>query len=118
MYRLLLFAVCCVAACSGPSRLQAVPTALTDQAMAIGVSNARFWGDTDGPAMLQEGMLARSRESDPRSAASFLALSGGSDNGAFGAGVLVGWTELGTRPFSASAHYPRATGTPPILRRC
>ncbi len=27
-----------------------------------------------------------------------LALSGGSDYGAFGAGVLVGWTETGTRP--------------------
>jgi hypothetical protein len=37
----------------GPSRLQAVPSALTDQATAIGVANARFWADTDGPAMLQ-----------------------------------------------------------------
>lgn len=29
---------------------------------------------------------------------SFLALSGGGANGAFGAGVLCGWTEAGTRP--------------------
>ncbi len=29
---------------------------------------------------------------------SILALSGGGANGAFGAGVLVGWTESGTRP--------------------
>jgi hypothetical protein len=29
---------------------------------------------------------------------SFLALSGGGANGAFGAGVLCGWTETGTRP--------------------
>ena len=28
----------------------------------------------------------------------FLALSGGGSNGAFGAGVLCGWTKLGTRP--------------------
>ena len=28
----------------------------------------------------------------------FLALSGGADDGAFGAGVLVGWTETGQRP--------------------
>ncbi len=27
-----------------------------------------------------------------------LALSGGSDNGAFGAGLLNAWTEMGTRP--------------------
>jgi hypothetical protein len=30
--------------------------------------------------------------------ASFLAISGGGDDGAFGAGLLVGWTEAGTRP--------------------
>ena len=30
--------------------------------------------------------------------ANLLALSGGSDDGAFGAGLLVGWTEAGTRP--------------------
>jgi predicted acylesterase/phospholipase RssA len=28
----------------------------------------------------------------------FLAVSGGGDNGAFGAGLLVGWTEAGDRP--------------------
>jgi predicted acylesterase/phospholipase RssA len=28
----------------------------------------------------------------------FLALSGGGDNGAFAAGLLVGWSESGTRP--------------------
>jgi hypothetical protein len=50
------------------------------------------------PAMLQEAILARSRESSSQSAANYLALSGGSDNGAFGAGVLGGWTILGTRP--------------------
>jgi len=48
--------------------------------------------------MLQEAILARSRESSSQSAANYLALSGGSDNGAFGAGVLGGWTILGTRP--------------------
>ncbi len=28
----------------------------------------------------------------------FLAISGGGDNGAFGSGLLNGWTALGTRP--------------------
>lgn len=98
MYRLILLLICCVTACSGPSRLSAVPQSLTNQVTVLGIPNARFWADTDGPAMLQEGLQARSRESDPRSAASYLALSGGSDNGAFGAGILVGWTELGARP--------------------
>src|SRR5690349_7850215 len=98
MYRLALLIVCCLAACNGPSRLSAVPQTLTDQTTVLGIANARFWADTDGPAMVQEALRARSRESDPQSAANFLALSGGSDNGAFGAGVLVGWTEKGDRP--------------------
>jgi Patatin-like phospholipase len=89
-----LLMVCCwMAACSGPSRLSAVPATLTDQVTVLGIPHARFWADTDGPAMLQEAIRARSRESGPQSAASYLALSGGSDNGAFGAGVLTGWTE-------------------------
>jgi hypothetical protein len=98
MCRLVLLLVFCATACAGPSRLPAVPAELTDQAEALGIPNARFWADTDGPAMLQEAVQARSREHNPQSEASYLALSGGSDNGAFGAGVLVGWTELGTRP--------------------
>lgn len=98
MCRFVLILVFCATACAGPSRLPAVPAALTDQATVLGIPNARFWADTDGPAMLQEATQARSRESNPQSDASYLALSGGSDNGAFGAGVIVGWTELGTRP--------------------
>jgi hypothetical protein len=35
---------------------------------------------------------------DPLPPANFLAISGGSDDGAFGAGLLVGWSEAGTRP--------------------
>jgi patatin-like phospholipase len=98
MYRFVLVVLSCLAGCSSPSRLPAVPSTLTDQTTVLGVPNARFWADTGGPAMLQEAIQAMSRESDPRSAVSYLALSGGSDNGAFGAGILTGWTELGTRP--------------------
>ncbi len=36
--------------------------------------------------------------SGPRPVASFLALSGGGDDGAFGAGLLIGWTASGQRP--------------------
>ena len=58
--------------------------------------------------MVQEALRAieRERAASPAAAghedtlppANFLALSGGSDDGAFGAGLLVGWTEAGTRP--------------------
>jgi hypothetical protein len=71
---------------------------VADRATVLGLSNARFWANTDGPAMLQEAMRAWEREGDPNAPASYLALSGRSDNGAFGAGVLTGWSERGDRP--------------------
>ena len=85
-------------ACSNPTRLSAVPGELTNSATVSGIPNARFWADTDGPAMLREAQQARAREDNPDAPASYLALSGGSDNGAFGAGVLVAWSEVGDRP--------------------
>ena len=93
--------------CSGLERTQAVPASLTEKATVLGIPNARFWPDTDGPAMLAEVERAREREraaraaaglTDPLPAANFLAVSGGSDNGAFAAGLLVGWSGNGTRP--------------------
>ncbi len=97
-----------VIGCAGPERLSAVPPSLTDDATVLGIPNARFWADTDGPAMVREAMAALARERAARpggsdattgmSAANFLAISGGSDNGAFGAGLLVGWSASGTRP--------------------
>lgn len=53
-------------------------------------------GDTDRVEALAEQIGTRLwAASEGRS---ILALSGGGANGAFGAGVLVGWTESGTRP--------------------
>ena len=60
--------------------------------------------------MIQEGMRSLDREMATLRAegknptrtklppAYYLAVSGGGDNGAFGAGLLNGWTETGTRP--------------------
>jgi len=91
------------AGCAGPTRLAAVPTEATQRAQPLGIPNARFWADTDGPAMVREAQAALAREraanlSSGLAPASYLGLSGGSDNGAFGAGLLVGWSEAGTRP--------------------
>ena len=103
-----LLALVALAACAGPVRQPGVPLALTEQATVLGIPNARFWADTQGPQMVEVGNQALAREraanNSPAgaaarlSAANYLALSGGSDNGAFGAGLLVGWTESGTRP--------------------
>ena len=67
----------------------------------------RLWGDelpTDVEQMREGQRVALGRAyveqgSPPEGLdVHFLALSGGSSNGAFGAGLLVGWTESGTRP--------------------
>jgi hypothetical protein len=88
-------------------RRDAVPQTLTERAVVLGISNARFWADTQGAELAEEALraLAREREylalTQSRGAlppANFLVVSGGSDNGAFGAGLLVGWTEAGNRP--------------------
>src|SRR3954468_17905983 len=86
-------------ACSVPPRLPPVPAEETEQVSVVpGVPNARFWADTQVPAMVQEARRALGGEraelglsaEDPLPRVDFLALSGGSDDGAFGAGLLIG----------------------------
>ena len=72
------------------------------------VPNAREWGDEARPEQvvvarrrLRERQIDRWRAlgSPPEGLTlSLLALSGGGPDGAFGAGLLTGWTETGTRP--------------------
>lgn len=93
-------------ACATPVRHAGVPVALTERATVLGgVPNARYFADTQVPEMAQEayGALARERAQLSPAAgrlppANFLAVSGGGDNGAFGAGLIVAWTERGDRP--------------------
>jgi hypothetical protein len=96
-----------IVGCAALERQPAVPSNLTEQATVLGIPNARFWPDTQGPALIQEANAARARErsrddaagtNGPLPPANFLAVSGGSDNGAFAAGLLVGWSDSGTRP--------------------
>ena len=102
-----------VAGCSVPERGPAVPQADTTRALPLGIPNARFFADGDPKPMIEEGMRALDREEAALRAAgaarpgqagvrlppvSYLAVSGGGDNGAFGAGLMNGWTETGTRP--------------------
>ena len=58
--------------------------------------NARFDGD-DGEALKREIWQSLTREW-PKLSNTMLALSGGQEDGAFGAGLLVGWSEHGSRP--------------------
>jgi len=96
-----------LASCASPSRKEAVPTALADRASVFNDPSIRTWDDTLSPAFLERIFDAGKKEFDLRSAAGqagplptayFLGISGGGANGAYGAGLLCGWTAAGTRP--------------------
>jgi predicted acylesterase/phospholipase RssA len=103
----LLLLTLTVVGCSGTGRAPSEAANASDQASVLGIPNARFYADTQASAMVQEALraLERERAAHPASVkegklppANFLAVSGGADDGAFGAGLLNGWTEAGSRP--------------------
>ncbi len=92
--------------CSRPHRLPAVPQALQAEANVPGLPGVRYRAGLM-PELLQEAKESFEREQaylasqghqGPLPPAIFLAISGGGDNGAFGAGLLNGWTAKGDRP--------------------
>jgi hypothetical protein len=101
-----IFVALLVTACSSLGRLPSVPPAETPKAQPLGLPNARFFPFEQRDAMIEEGTRALERQKQalglapdaPLPPARFLAISGGGDDGAFGSGVLVGWSEHGDRP--------------------
>ncbi|WP_342627881.1 patatin-like phospholipase family protein [Nguyenibacter vanlangensis] len=92
--------------CSLPMRGPAVPLARTRQASVLGVPNERFFPFYGTEPMEAEVLAALERMRRTGGlvpgtllpALQLLAVSGGGENGAFGAGVLCGWSDQGTRP--------------------
>jgi hypothetical protein len=95
-----------VTACASLERLPAVPASETSKAQPLGLPNARFFPAQQRDDLIAEGERAIERRRQalgvapnaPLPPGHFLAISGGGDDGAFGSGVLVGWTEAGGRP--------------------
>ena len=97
-----------LAGCAVPERGPAVPLGRAEQARPLGIADVRFFADGDLEPMIREGRRAQAREeaalrasgkpTAPLPPAHFLAISGGGANGAFGAGLLNGWTASGQRP--------------------
>lgn len=95
------------AACSTPGRLPAVPNNLVGVADP-GIGPVRFLVARDPLAMEAEARRSLEKEMAALQAAGYrggplppvymLAISGGGDDGAFGAGLLNGWTAHGDRP--------------------
>ncbi len=93
---LLVFAL---GACSGPER-NPVPIDLMSAATIPNLPDVRYWGDTP-PENLDELLVkieAQRRASGVDKEIVTVAISGGADNGAFGAGLMKAWSDLGTRP--------------------
>jgi predicted acylesterase/phospholipase RssA len=94
------------AGCATIAPRNVLPEASASHIELDGFHNIRFWGDAsaqdiraimtaDMPKAEAPMSLGVERH---RSASNLLAISGGAEDGAFGAGLLVGWSEAGTRP--------------------
>ena len=80
-----------------------LPENLLDQVQVADLPGIRDWGDVHSENLeqsaiesVQQELAANHGQLEPE--ANFLALSGGGGDGAFGAGILCGWTAAGTRP--------------------
>ncbi len=99
-----------ISGCATPTRRQAVPLAFETLATVSGFPyGVRYFPrDARRLSLFEEDFVdSWKREEAHRKAqgltgplppAAYLAISGGGDNGAFGAGLLSGWTRTGTRP--------------------
>ncbi len=94
-----------LSACSSFDRRMAVPAAERREATVLGIPNARFFVDEPATmaaeqqrALIREARSLGVEKGGVLPTANLLALSGGGDNGAFGSGLLVGWTAHGDRP--------------------
>ena len=89
-------------ACVSVPKRTPLPGELQEAAGIPGIPDARQWGDaTSGDRSWFELPDAEVREMHPDlygKPHTYLAISGGGSNGAFGAGLLCGWTEAGDRP--------------------
>jgi len=96
--------------CGAAARRRAVPEALQNDAKVIGFpvgiryfrTDARhvkaFEKDYFDSIEAERNYLNSQGQKGPLPSSSFLAISGGGQNGAFGAGLLNGWSKTGTRP--------------------
>jgi predicted acylesterase/phospholipase RssA len=98
----LICSILLLSACSTLERKAAVPASDLSRAQIAGLPSSRYLIATaaginnfvNDVNALNQSLGKQSLDNK----SNYLSLSGGGDNGAFGAGLLVGWTEQGTRP--------------------
>jgi len=88
-----------LAGCATLERLPAVPYAQAKQASILDIPDARFYvSDTRRILEIAQKAYQRRNQTTRSPVRTFLAISGGGDDGAFGAGLLIGWSDRGDRP--------------------
>jgi predicted patatin/cPLA2 family phospholipase len=92
------------AGCASTPERAPLPPEYTLTAAIPGVPEARFWGD-EWPTYSEQRLnsftdadFQREFSGVYKKPHNYLAISGGGANGAFGAGLLLGWTDRGDRP--------------------
>jgi hypothetical protein len=94
-----VLAAATLSGCATLERLPAVTYAEARQIDILDIPDARFYvSDTNRIYDVAIKAYQRSNRVRPAQTRHFLALSGGGDDGAFGAGLLVGWSARGNRP--------------------
>src|SRR5258705_5364930 len=86
----------CALALASCATVTRIPYTQHEQAAAVipGIPGARIWADDPAIATVRRSVVSRV----PAKQQVVLALSGGGADGAFGAGLLAGWSARGTRP--------------------
>ena len=89
-----------IVGCASITRLPAVPYGRAREANILDIADARFYvSETKRiDAIALEAYKRRNKVRTSSAPQYFLAISGGGDDGAFGAGLLVGWSARGDRP--------------------
>ena len=102
-FLIILVATSMTLSCATLKTRNPLPQDLSPGALVLGSDRIRMWGDR--PPRYVEDLVklqpAKLKDQFPalfNSAHNYLAISGGGANGAFGAGLLFGWTEKGDRP--------------------
>src|SRR5262245_42055855 len=94
-----LLAAAAISGCATLERLPAVTYAEARQIEILDIPDARFYvSDTNRIYDVATKAYQRINRTRPAQTRHFLALSGGGDDGAFGAGLLTGWSARGNRP--------------------
>lgn len=94
---------CLLTGCTTTKLYNALPQKQEKNAQVLGFKNIRAWGDASSEAMDTSAkksvqQIIKAHHGQLPKELNALALSGGGSDGAFGAGLLYGWSKTGTRP--------------------